>query len=69
MGSKDSVNALWRYINEKSVKVDVLINNAGRGGAHAKIGEGDVDEWWQVQVHSLSSKVKRLPTPLNTDVN
>jgi hypothetical protein len=54
------VIALWKYINEKGIKVDVLINNAGRGGAHAKIGEGDVDEWWRVQVCTPTSENKTL---------
>jgi NADP-dependent 3-hydroxy acid dehydrogenase YdfG len=54
VGSKESVAALWKQLSEKDVKVDVLINNAGRGGAHAKIGEGDVDEWWEVQVRFWS---------------
>ena len=35
---------------EKVGKVDVLINNAGMGGNHSKVGEGDALEWWSVQV-------------------
>jgi NADP-dependent 3-hydroxy acid dehydrogenase YdfG len=30
VGSKDSVTALWKYVNEKDIQVDVLVNNAGR---------------------------------------
>jgi NADP-dependent 3-hydroxy acid dehydrogenase YdfG len=50
VSSKESVAALWSQIRETIGKVDVLINNAGMGGAHAKRGEGDVDEWWSLQV-------------------
>jgi NAD(P)-dependent dehydrogenase (short-subunit alcohol dehydrogenase family) len=50
VSSKESVAALWKEIAEKGLKVDVLVNNAGIRGAIAKIGEGDVDAWWAVQV-------------------
>jgi NADP-dependent 3-hydroxy acid dehydrogenase YdfG len=54
IGNKDSVAALWKHVADKGVKIDVLNNNAGRGGEHKKIGEGDVDEWWSIQVLSPS---------------
>ena len=60
VGSKDSITALWKRINDTGVTVDVLINNAGTGGKHSKIGEGDVDNWWAVQV-SLPSSSLELP--------
>jgi NAD(P)-dependent dehydrogenase (short-subunit alcohol dehydrogenase family) len=52
VSSKESVTALWKKVNEEVGKVNVLVNSAGVGGAHHKTGEGDVDEWWSVQVSS-----------------
>jgi NAD(P)-dependent dehydrogenase (short-subunit alcohol dehydrogenase family) len=50
ISSKDSIKLLWNRVSGEVGHVDVLINNAGRGGPHEKIGEGKVDEWWAVQV-------------------
>jgi hypothetical protein len=33
--------------------------NGGVGGEHSKIGEGDVDAWWAVQVSFASSFLER----------
>ena len=53
VGSNNSVVALWKQPNEK-VKVDILINNAEKAGAPAKMGAGDVGERWEVQVRFCS---------------
>jgi NADP-dependent 3-hydroxy acid dehydrogenase YdfG len=60
VGSKHSITALWKRVAAEIGKVDVLVNSAGIGGAHHKIGEGDVDEWWTVQVsfHVLAKLLK-----------
>jgi NADP-dependent 3-hydroxy acid dehydrogenase YdfG len=44
------VIALWAEISTKFSKVDVLVNNAGIGGSHTKIGGGKMKEWLEVQV-------------------
>ena len=50
VSDKDSVVQLWKEVGAKVGKVDVLINNAGRGGTQSKLGEGKVGDWLDVLV-------------------
>lgn len=50
VSSQEQVIALWAEVSRKFNKVDVLINNAGIGGTHTKLGGGKIKEWLEVQV-------------------
>jgi NAD(P)-dependent dehydrogenase (short-subunit alcohol dehydrogenase family) len=48
--SKASVDALWVQLAKEVGKIDVLVNNAGILAGAVAIGNGHVEEWWNVQV-------------------
>lgn len=45
-----SIRLLWENVNEQVGKIDVLVNNAGKGADAVLIGDGAVEDWWSVQV-------------------
>lgn len=50
VSDKDAVRKIWKDVKERIGKVDVLVNNAGRGGNRTSLGEGNVEDWMDVLV-------------------
>lgn len=60
----DSINKVWQFINDKGLKIDFLINNAGIGyaGNFEKYTQEEIDDMIDLNIRALTS-ITRLFLP------